>query len=259
MRYHHYLLWLVALLLASCSKGDPPCPAGAREVGMQEADDAFGRRAVREVQRGQGNLEAAMYRCIDISNGKIGDAFVTFKHVEECVQVVQSRTAINRPITLMQCLAVIAKDLYYANLWPQGGWDSAEHHEQTLDGLRTATSPMSNVDCNEHYRAVDIEAEKHGLNRIGTDQWVPAILWFLLNNADKAMTPAGAPLLFLIKPGKGVEEACVDLPDEPARKCTADGCDQTPAGAESPDAGGVVLPPGVTPGDGTGAGSGDFP
>lgn len=259
MRNHHCLLWLVVVLLGiSCSRGDPPCPPGAREVGIQEADDAFGRRAVREVQKGQGDLEAALYRCIDVSNGKIDDAFVTFKHVEECVQVVQTRAVLNRPITLMQCLAVIAKDFYYAKLWPMGGWDSAEHHAQTLDGLKTATSPMSNVDCNEHYRAVDIEAEKHGLNRTGPEQWVPAILWLLLNNADKAMAPAGAPLLFLIKPGRGVEEACVDLPAEPSRKCTAAGCDELPTGGvESPDAGSIVLPPGVTPGD-TG-GSGDFP
>lgn len=232
---------LACVLILGCSPGDPPCPPGARNVGLAEADDALGRRAVREVHDGRENEVAAVYRCYDIGTDRKGDAVVTFANVIECVGIVASRALINRPMTLSRCLSIFAKDNF------QGFTDPADH-ASTIDGLKTATSPMSNVDCIEHYRAVDIEPEKHGLNRMGPEHWVPAVLWVILQAADTIMAPATAPAMFFLKPAASVEEACIDLPAEPLKRCTDEsGCPEQPPGAEEPDEGGDVILPGTDP------------
>jgi hypothetical protein len=119
----------------------------------------------------------------------------------------------------------------------------------------------SKVVCIELSREVDIEAEKHGLQRTGPS-WVEITIFAVGQALDVVMAPVTAPAMFLIMPGKGgAEEACIDpTTDAPPKRCaTAGDCPDQPPGATPTPTGtgaGDVLPPGTTPGAST---SGDYP
>lgn len=152
-------------------------------------------------------------------------------------------------IPLTQCLAAAARSAFTGKVL--GGDQSVEVMVQVA----------SKVTCLELSREVDLDAEKHGLQRTGPSQWVPAIIWAVIQAAEAMPVPS--PTMFLIVPRKsGVEEACVDVGADVPKRCAAEGdCPELPPGAEPLDggttSGGGVIPPGTTPG-GPGS-SGDFP
>ena len=125
---------------------------------------------------------------------------------------------------------------------------TARHH--MARGLVGSDAPdesilqlMKDSVCSEQSREVEIDADAHGLNRSGQDQWVPAALILLMHVADTMMSPAPGPAMFILKPGSA-EEACVEPPEEPVKRCAdTSGCEEAPDGAEPPTAGGVDLPP----------------
>lgn len=76
--------------------------------------------------------------------------------------------------------------------------------------------------------------------------------YILSTGGNLVPSPAAIPLLYPGRSGSG-EEACIDLPDPPAKKCADEsGCSDRPAGAEntgtSSSTGGDVIPPGSDPG-----------
>lgn len=78
---------------------------------------------------------------------------------------------------------------------------------------------------------------------------VPVLIHLLEEGGQLVPSPASIPLLFPgTLPGHG-EEACVDLPAAPQKRCADEsGCPEQPPGAEEPDdEGGDVIPPGTDP------------
>lgn len=78
---------------------------------------------------------------------------------------------------------------------------------------------------------------------------LPVLIQLIQEGGQLVPSPASIPLLFPgTLPGHG-EEACVDLPAEPAKRCAdTTGCPETPDGAEEPDPDdGDVIPPGTDP------------
>lgn len=248
-------LWIIAVLmltLAACAKGGPPCPPGAKNVSAAEADTGLERKARKEVSEGRGGEVGAELTCRGSrERWKIG---IPFRRIIDCVeQTIPLSLAMGVQMSLSECLVSVAKMEYARVVLGIGDDVQAEDFD-----ARTADAVMREAKaakCAEVWRSAEVKADDHGLNRIGADAWVPAILWTILNAVEGAAIPA--PAMFLLKPGAGVEEACVDV-QAPAKRCASDdGCPDRPAGSE--DVGGMqpgdVIPPGTDPG----TPGGDYP
>ncbi len=251
-------LWIIAVLMlafiAGCgTKGEPPCPPGAKNVSAAEADAGLERRARKEVASGKGGDVGVELTCRGSrERWKIG---VPFRRIVDCMeQTIPLSAAMGLQMTLSECLIYVAKMEYARVALGIGDDVQAEDFD-----ARTAEAVMREAraaKCAEVWRAAEVKADDHGLNRIGADGWVPATLWMILNAVEGAAGPAPA-MMFLLKPGAGVEEACVDVAPPPKRCTSTDGCIDRPAGAEDAgitSGGGDVIPPGTDPGT-----SGDYP
>lgn len=230
---------LIVSMAVGCTE-EVPCPPGARNLSAAEADDALVRAAARAEAEGRKDDDAVLMDCRWATSGGGFEArdkiTLGFTWVVWCATQVKP---------LGECLTDAARGFVAKSR-------SINKSPEAVERIK------KEIQCKEVWRNVDLSADKHGLQRQGPDEWVPAIIWLILQAADKAMVPVGGPAMFIIKPGSGVEEACADLPEEPAKKCAdSSGCpDAPPDGAEPPDQGGVILPP-ITSGGGT-SGGGDF-
>lgn len=236
-------LWIIAVLLLcfGCGVSDPPCPPGAMDVPLGEADEALERWARRKHDEKNDTANAVSFSCgYDRQpDGSYRAVDIVWTIVDDVLTCASDPRFSAVPFT--NCLNGMARTRFVTRTL--GATDAA-----------AALQLAANVHCVELGRAVDIDATKHGLERSGSSQWVPAFIWAVIQAAETMPVPS--PTMFMIVPRKsGVEEACVDIAIDAPKRCTASG-DCQPEGATGTDAG-VVLPPGTTPGD-TG-GSGDYP
>lgn len=240
-----------ASLVGGCSKIDPPCPPGNMEVYLQEADEAMARKARRLEE--EGDLDAGRAVTFNCGYDRLPDG--SYRSVDQfslgwgdvlwCLETMVQP----RGVPLTQCLAAAARAHFTGKLL---GGDQ---------DVRVMVQVASKVTCVELSREVDLDAERHGLQRTGPGQWVPAVIWAVIQAAESIPVPS--PAIFLIVPKRsGVEEACVDVQADPPKRCTAAGdCPEVPPGATPVPSGTGpgVIPPGTTPGGVGAASSGDYP
>lgn len=248
------LVLLLAPFASACGKANPPCPKNNLEVYLQEADSAMTRKAKRLEQEGKldSSGRAITFNCgydklPDGSYRKADQQQLGWRDVLWCIETMVEP----KGIPLLQCLEAAARSAFTGKLL---GGDQA---------VETMVQIASKVTCLEFSREVDIEAEKHGLQRTGPG-WVEITIFAVIQIVEAGMAPVTAPAMFLIKPGQGgAEEACVEVPADPPKKCAAQGdCPEQPPGATPVPSGtssgaGGVIPPGTTPGDP--GSSGDYP
>ena len=262
MKYILAIFMLASVTIFGCTKIDPPCRPGDLDATQAEADANLERMARKETAAGRGGEEGSRWNC-GAPNWRKWDIGIPFRRILDCVeQTIPISQGMGISMTLTECMWSVAR-MEYARAVLKIPDDkqveqlSLRQQKQIMDLAHAAV-------CLEQFRNVEVNADKHNLNRTGPTEWVPAVLWLLIQSADKAMAPATGGFMFLIKPGPGVEEACVEpLADAPKKCADQSGCDGVPAGAEKIDGGGAsgtggdVIPPGTDPTGG--AGTGDYP
>lgn len=236
------LVLSIVAVLGCGSKPDLPCPAGYRTVAEAEADEALARAADKAVRDGREKEIGAEVSCRGSRERmKFG---VTYVKIMECIlQTIPVSIAMGIPLTLSDCMISMSKMEYARTILGVPDGVSAEDFDvQTFNDIMREAKAAK---CEETWRKVEVEADKHGLNKVGGLDFVPIIIW-----AIEAMSaPVTAPAMFMIKPGQGgAEQACVDVPADPPRRCSAAGdCPDRPPGAEPPGdtSGGVPVDPGL--------------
>ncbi len=242
---------LTLATLASCAKGDPPCPPGVKKVSSAEADADLERFARKEVAAGRGGNVGVDLTCT--GSGPRGTIGIPYRRIVDCIeQTIPLAAQMGvQGMTLSSCLLAAAQ-IEYARWFVLKLPDDYDL-DADMDTAAKVYALAKTTKCVEVKRMVEVKADDHGLNRTGPDEWVPATLWLLLQVVDTALAPEFAPAQFILKPGVGVDTACDDTPPDPGKRCTdKDGCPDRPPGAEDADtstgASGDVIPPGSTPG-----------
>lgn len=259
-----FIALTIAVLLVACTKGDPPCPAGSKDVYLQEADAALSKRAHRLMEEANslmaqgktaeaaelGTRRAMTFTCgYDLkSDGMyrtVDKVDLTISHIAQCLTDPGFSG-----VPLHVCALAIARTLFITEKM-LGDKDA---------DLRIALQLASKVVCLELSRDVDVEPEKHGLERRGPG-WVEITIFAVVQALEAGAEAVTAPAMFIIIPDRsGGEEACVDpTTNAPPKRCAANGdCPNQPPGATpaptSSGSGGDIIPPGGTPGT-----SGDYP
>jgi len=233
--------------MAGCSTKDD-CSPGSRKVSGTEADEGLARKARKEIAHGRETDYAIWFTCHGSKEPvKIG---AVYKMVALCLdKVIPTLLASGMTASLSECLMRTAQLTYAAHV--EKGLPLDFDYSADNDLYREISKNAEAVKCQEISRNVEIEADKHGLNRIGYEDWAPAILYLLMETAGKVPVPG--PAIFILRP-EPQEDACggdVEVKEPPKKCADVSGCLDKPAGAEEPGAStgsGGGLPPGTDPG-----------
>lgn len=246
MKQRSLLLALVgASFVGGCTKSEP-CPPG---IGTSITEYRVDQWLAREVRERAGKASehdpAVRYECSDAVSTATKKpprtVWLTYHHANTCMAILGGSTINAYGHTLTQCLKVLAHLVTADNVAEEIGAG------RTFEDLSRYAA--NGVECEEIDRRVRVPEET--LERNGGTDWIPAVLWMVANVADKMVGAATAPAVFILRPATGSdEEACVDLPSAPKKKCAdASGCPELPPGAEVPgdSTGGDVIQPGTVP------------
>ncbi len=244
------LLLVIYWAVAGCSKPDPCPPGVGTSVTVTEADRRLEEAARARSGKSTRNEDAVQFECTDVVSNTTSQwshapqsVWLSYGQVLECLELLAMKPPVAGQ-SLSLCLELLARLLAADRVIRGTGTEPTEAlvNDYAMKGV---------INCEELERKVEVPQDE--LRRDGVKDLIPVLLVVGARVLAGMMATVQAPAMFIIRPASGSdEEACVEAPDQ-RRKCAATaGCDDRPAGAETPDAsagsGGNVIPPGTDPG-----------